>query len=68
MKRLQGRPSFVCHEGSVEHTRRFIEPSGVKAPFTFQVVPFRNHNDAWVLRPSPARDALRTWLKDVLSR
>jgi hypothetical protein len=68
MKRLNGRPSFVCHEGSIEATRRFIEASGVKAPFTFEVVPFRNHNDEWVLRPTPARAALRVWLKEVLAR
>ena len=66
MQRLNGRPSFICHEGSVERTKAFIAQSGVDAPFTFQAVPFRNHNDEWVLRPSPARDALRAWLEDVL--
>jgi len=25
---------------------------------------FRNHNDAWTLRPSPARAALREWVAD----
>jgi len=68
MKRLNGRPSFVCHEGSVEKTRQFIAASGVKAPFTFEAVPFRNHNDEWVLRFSPARAALRAWLKEVLAK
>jgi hypothetical protein len=68
MKRLNGRPSFVCHEGSVEATRRFIEASGVKAPFTFEAVPFRNHNDEWALRPSPTRAALRKWLKEALTK
>ncbi len=68
MKRLNGRPSFVCHEGSVEATRRFIEASGVQAPFTFEAVPFRNHNDEWVLRFSPTRTTLRAWLKQVLVR
>jgi hypothetical protein len=68
MKRLNGRPSFICQESSVEATRQFIEASGIKAPFTFQAVPFYNHNDAWVLRPSPTRTALRAWLKEVLSK
>jgi hypothetical protein len=68
MKRLNGRPSFICHEGSVEATRRFIEASGVRAPFTFEAAPFRNHNDEWVLRPSPTRTALRKWLREVLAR
>jgi hypothetical protein len=66
LQRLDGRPSFVCHEGSVEKTRQFIAASGVQAPFTFQAVPFRNHSDAWVLRDSPARAALRAWLEGVL--
>lgn len=66
LKRIAGRPSFICHEGSVEKTRQFIEASGVRAPFTFQSVPFRNHNDEWILRDSPARQALRTWLRDAL--
>jgi hypothetical protein len=66
MQRQNGRPSFICHEASVERTRAFIAQSGVDAPFTFQVVPFRNHNDEWALRPSPARDALRAWLDGVL--
>lgn len=68
MKRLNGRPSFVCHEGAVEKTRQFVAASGVAAPFTFQAVPFRNHNDEWILRDTPARTALRTWLKKVLAK
>ncbi len=66
MQRLHGRPSFVCQEGSVESTKQFIAASGVQAPFTFQAVPFRNHNDGWTLRDSPARQAVRAWLRDVL--
>ena len=27
---------------------------------------FRNHNDAWTLRPSPARTAMREWLDQVI--
>lgn len=68
MKRLNGRPSFVCHEGGVEATRQFIAASGVSAPFVFQVVPFRNHSDEWILRESPARRTLRAWLKEVLAK
>jgi hypothetical protein len=66
LQRLKGRASFICHEGSVEPTRRFLEASGIPAPFTFQVGPFRNHNDAWVLRDVPERAALRTWVAEVL--
>lgn len=66
MQRLKNRPTFVCQEGTVEATQKFVAASGVQAPFTFQAVPFRNHNDAWTLRPSPTRAALRTWLQGVL--
>ena len=67
LQRLRGRPSFVCQEGSVEATKKYIAASGVQAPFTFQAVPFRNHNDGWTLRESPARQAVRAWLRDVLN-
>lgn len=66
LTRLKGRASFICHEGSVEPTRKFLEASGIQAPFTFQAGPFRNHNDAWVLRDVPERTALRAWLAEVL--
>jgi len=66
LRRLKGRASFICHEGSVEPTRNFLASTGIEAPFTFQLGPFRNHNDAWVLRDVPERAALRAWLADVL--
>ena len=67
MQRLRSRPSFVCQETSVAETQKYIEASGIRAPFRFQVVPFHNHNDGWILRPSSARTALRKWLQEVLS-
>ncbi len=66
LRRLNGRPVFVCHEGSVEATRAYVKASGVKAPFTFVPIPFRNHNDTWTLRDIPERRRLREWLKDTL--
>tara|TARA_B100001013_G_scaffold197186_1_gene119308 strand:+ start:67 stop:939 length:873 start_codon:yes stop_codon:yes gene_type:complete len=72
LKRLKGRPQFICHESGtdpridVSATRRFLEASGTKAQFNFIETGFRNHNDAWILRPSPARKALREWLKKVI--
>ena len=66
LKRLGNRPSFVCHENSVDETRRYIESTGVKAPFTFRSLGFRNHNNAWVLRPSDDRATLRAWVSEVL--
>lgn len=67
LRRLKGRPSFVCQEGSVEATRRYIGQTGITAPFTFVSLPFRNHNDAWVLRNIPERKTLRRWLAALLT-
>ena len=66
LKRLKGRATFVCQEGSIEETRQYLLSSGIEAPFTFLAGPFRNHNDAWVLRDVPQRQELRSWLAEVL--
>jgi len=67
LQRLAGRPQFICQEGSVEATREYLASTGVRGDFTFLKTGFRNHNDGWLLRPSPARDAARVWLGRVLS-
>ena len=68
LRRLKGRPQFVCGEGSgTETTRAWIESTGIKGDFTFASTGFINHNDAWTLRPSPARTRLRRWLNEVLA-
>jgi hypothetical protein len=66
LRRLKGRASFICQERSVDNIRQYIESTGIVAPFTFVTIPFRNHNDAWALRRTPARKALRSWVKKVL--
>jgi hypothetical protein len=66
LKRLHGRPQFIVDENGVEATRNFIESSGVRGNFAFHELPFRNHNDAWALRPMPLRKTLRDWTKHVL--
>ncbi len=66
--RLRGRASFICHEASVEDTRRYVEGLGIQAPFTFEAVPYRNHNPDWALRDIPLRRQVRRWLQDVLER
>jgi hypothetical protein len=38
----------------------------VEGKFTIRGTGFRNHNDAWVLRPSPVRKELREWVRKVL--
>jgi hypothetical protein len=74
LKRLKGRAVFVCNERSTEPghsiaaTKAFIESTGIQAPFTYQEIPFRNHNSAWVLRDIPARWAARQWLDYVLAK
>jgi len=71
LKRLAKRPQFICHEvtGSrlnLAATKKWIESTSIKANLTFAETGFRNHNDAWLLRNSPARKYLRAWLKRVL--
>ncbi len=67
LKRLAGRPQFICHEGEgVGGTQKFLDNAGIKGKFIFQATGFRNHNDGWLLRPSPARTAMRQWLAKSL--
>ena len=74
LQRLQGRPQFICHENktldavAIKATQEYLQGTGIQGKFTFQATGFRNHNDAWVLRPSPARVALRKWLQEVIAR
>ncbi|MEM7146261.1 MAG: hypothetical protein AAF591_14075 [Verrucomicrobiota bacterium] len=69
LNRLQGRPQFILDEVStpdsplrLDATREYLRSTGVPGNFTFASTGFRNHNDAWVLRPSSARSKLRRWL------
>lgn len=62
LARLAGRPQFICGEGAnADETRAYL---GEDRAFTFVGTGFRNHNDAWILRPSPARDRLRAWWRE----
>jgi hypothetical protein len=63
LRRLGRRPQYVVAElnGSLTETAPYINASGVAVNATFAETGFCNHNDAWTLRPSPARDALRAW-------
>ncbi len=64
LKRLGSRPQFICGEGSnAQVTEAYLRPLLPKADLTFLSTGFRNHNDAWTLRPSPAREKAREWLK-----
>lgn len=66
LKRLGSRPQFICGEGSnAQVTEAYLRPLLPNADLTFQSTGFRNHNDAWTLRPSPAREKAREWLRRV---
>ncbi len=72
LRRMGARPQFICHEWTANQkiglsaTQRYLESTGVPARLTFMETGFRNHNDAWVLRPCAARSALREWLAQTL--
>ena len=71
LRRLGDRPQFICQEGStgrtnLDATQKYLTGTRIKGRFTFQLTGFRNHNDAWLLRPSPARSELRKWLEKSL--
>ena len=72
LKRLDNRPQFICHEDtsnrrmSLDATKEYLEASGIQAPLVFVSTGFRNHDDAWILRPNPARQHLRSWLFNIL--
>jgi hypothetical protein len=73
LARLAGRPQLICHESdagglNLEATRRYLQSSAVAGDFAFLETGFRNHSDAWVLRPSEARIAAREWLSRVAGR
>jgi hypothetical protein len=65
--RLGGRPQFICHERSADPIREYLASTGVRGAFEIHDLPFRNHNDAWVLRDVPLRRSLRAWVRRVVS-
>ena len=66
LKRLGNRPQFICGEdANAAETEKYLKPLLPDANLTFTSTGFRNHNDAWTLRPSPARDLARQWLAKI---
>lgn len=71
LKRLGSRPQFVVHEVNGESerglsaTRTFLEANAATASLSYAETGFRNHNDAWILRPGTARTNLRKWLHAI---
>lgn len=69
LERLRGRPQFVCAENTnAEQTKMYLKQRDLlrMGSFTFCSTGFRNHDDAWVLRPSEARTRLREWFHAVV--
>jgi hypothetical protein len=66
LKRLGDRPEWVSHEGGTGQTEAYLKGTGVPGQWTFVAIPFRNHTDAWVLRPTAERARLRRWLDGAL--
>lgn len=68
LQRLGKRPQFICGEGAnAQETETYLRPLLPNADLTFLSTGFLNHNDAWILRPSPAREQAREWLQRVTS-
>ena len=66
LKRLGNRPQFICGEdANAAETEKYLKPLLPDANLTFMSTGLRNHNDAWTLRPSPARDLARQWLAKI---
>ncbi|MFT5524585.1 MAG: hypothetical protein ACI9G1_000010 [Pirellulaceae bacterium] len=64
--RLENRPQFICHEGTyIPKTKEYLRSTGIEGNFTLTPTGFRNHNDQWTLRPSAARNQLRSWLNSI---
>ncbi|MFN3191744.1 MAG: hypothetical protein ACE361_14630 [Aureliella sp.] len=66
-------PQLICHEvndakqSGLMQTRAWLGETELAESelIEFLSTGFRNHNDAWILRPSPARDELRNWVRKL---
>ena len=73
LKRLGSRPELILAESGapegarLEEIRQYLSAAGSAAKFTFLDTGYVNHDDAWALRPGPARGAARRWLAQVLA-
>lgn len=69
LERLKGRPQLIMHENDgTKDTQAFIESTGIKGNFTYLSIPYRNHNDQWVLQDIPERQFLREWVIAVIDK
>lgn len=75
LRRLRGRPQLIIAETtseadggppSLDAIRSHLEQAGADGRFTFLETGFREHDDDWALRPTPARRLARRWLAETL--
>ena len=73
LQRLGQRPQFISQnvarkaKDAFSVTQTYLKQAYPDGKFTFELIPFRNHNDAWTLRDVPSRRALRKWFAAVLA-
>ncbi len=67
LKRLGQIPQLICHEddarNTLKDTKEYLGRTAIPGKFTLMSTGFRNHNDAWILRPSAAREKLDRWVQ-----
>lgn len=72
LKRLGQTPQFICHEidqgNLLEGAQRLTNAALPDGRFTFHSTGFPNHSDAWALRPTACRAAIRSWLDDLFTQ
>jgi hypothetical protein len=71
LARLNGRPQWISHEGSIAATEQFLKDAQRQdrelGKFTLVSLPFPNHTDTWLLRDIPPRAEVRRWLREQVA-
>ncbi|CAM3334052.1 alpha/beta hydrolase family protein [Zobellia roscoffensis] len=69
LKRLNGRPQFICSEGhGTAKSKNYLDQSGIQGNFTFMNIPVRNHTNTWTLYDLKERENIRTWLAETIKK
>ncbi|CAM4216520.1 S9 family peptidase [Zobellia roscoffensis] len=69
LKRLNGRPQFICSEGhGTAKSENYLDQSGIQGYFTFMNIPVRNHTNTWTLYDLKERENIRTWLTETIKK
>ncbi|CAZ97741.1 alpha/beta hydrolase [Zobellia galactanivorans] len=69
LKRLNGRPQFICAEGhGTSKSKNYLAHSGIQGNFTFMDIPIKNHTNTWPLYQLKERKIIRAWLSEVIEK